>query len=200
MKTIFKIFSLIVLSTCLINCEKKSTEDAPGKVITTDFLEAYSGFFAEQELAQGESVSISADGDIIRTFTRQVGAEDSQTVPYPTVCSYTYYGEIVAVYELTEKYRTRFDPESQAFYISPETHELGYVVTNAQLNRDSPDTDSNSKHCENFIAENSYGGSYSVGMELLNSDQIRLHTSGGGDYVGQEVRTESTLDEIFIRQ
>ena len=47
---------------------------------------------------------------------------------------------------------------------------------------------------------NQRGLTYSISMELLNDNQLRLHTSGGGDYIGQEEKTPSILDEVFTRQ
>lgn len=197
----FVLSCCFLLSLGLIACDSKDNQNDPGQNVTADFLESHSGEFTEADF--GETLSIFADGDIELKEVRQVGSEESTTVPYPTSCTYMMYGKIIAVFELFESRRTSVDKQTGESYLIPTTHIMDFVVNRVQWigTYDSTFPDRDTERCQIFEDEmNSYGSlSYSYDLEVLSDDQLRLHTSGGGDSVGRKERTESTLDELFQR-
>lgn len=167
----------------------------PGNNITASFLQTYSGKFVDSEF--GESLVIQPDGTMVESQVRQVGREDDPRVPYQTVCNFAKTGTILGVIERGDDDRKN--------YMDYATHEIVFQVTEIKLIAPLGNTP-NDKHCADFINEMNEdmakdGGSlqWTLYSELLGPDQIRLHTSGGGDYVPGKPRTPSTLDEVHIR-
>ncbi|MCB9026120.1 MAG: hypothetical protein H6625_07380 [Bdellovibrionaceae bacterium] len=172
-----------------------SEQEERGQDVTEQFLAKYSGHtYTEKDF--GESVTVNSDGTLKFLKTRQVGSEDNPNVPYPTVCSYEIHAKLEKVIE-------RSDAEKNS-YMSYATHEIEYKTTDYVLvDTLEPDT-TKRLACKNWLElqrasimvhpdNNNYA-------ELVSDSSFRLHTSGGGDFVEGGERTESTLDEVFVRQ
>ena len=196
------IFLIGLLSAAMIACDQ-SPDNLGGVDVTSDFLSQYNGEYKEQiedNSEQGEGLKVSRDGSIEVTKVRQVGSEDNPAIPYPTVCSFILKGQIRYVLELYRENRQRINPSNNETYFIPATHEMTFTVESAELTNSLHSETTSSQGCQNFIEQmNNTLPNYSYQMELFGSGTLRLHTHGGGDYNGGE-RTESTLDEVFMRQ
>lgn len=87
--------------------------------------------------------------------------------------------------------------------MSYATHKIEVSYHAVALNLLDKET-ANNPNCKNFRDQqlkDAQSGrlNYSKYSELLSANSFRTHTSGGGDYVEGGPRTESTLDEIFVR-
>ena len=163
-----------------------------GRDITAEFLKTYVGTFVDPEF--GEGISLGADGSYSTTEDRQVGYETDPAIPYPTLCTYKMTGKLTVVISRSAAARIKYMRYADTVIETNITH-IDLIA--------SP---SNSAHCDTFIARQQKAIDAANGAitdttfaELLNPNQIRLHTSGGGDYVDGGPRTPSTLDEVHNR-
>ncbi len=179
------LLSLLIMGS--ISCgSRNSPEYVDGTILTTKFLNSYSGEFVDVEQGRNEELVISKDGSIKTSWSRQVGYENDKDVPYPTVCEYAQVGHIEKVYERSELARRKYQ------------HHLPYVIE-VKISRVELNPRTSSPSCKTFATRNAKG-TYSYYVELINENHIRLHNSGGGDYDGKGTRTPSTLDENFFRK
>ncbi len=188
------VFALICLS--IVNCSKQGEDEAVqwGKNITPQFLSSNSGAFIDPQ--DGSKLAINSDGTFAYAITRQVGSKDDQEVPYGTNgmdCRYIEHGKITKVYERST--------ESKKRYMDIATHVILMDVNQVELVQNSKDNTSE-EICQKFAKrQNSKVPlKYDRYSEVLSNNQIRLHTSGGGDYNQGGPRTESTLDENYYRE
>ncbi|MGB4971159.1 MAG: hypothetical protein WBO32_00785 [Cyclobacteriaceae bacterium] len=189
MKTI-GVFLLAASLLTTVSCAQASEEEVGGK-IEPKLQEYYSGDLFEDGQF-GEKIRIK--GNTIELYkVRQVGSDDNPNVPYPTVCSYVMKGKINDLYVRSAQERKE--------YWDLGTHQLNFTVNSVTLNDELEAGTIANPHCQNFAKEMNQEEflGYSNTFEILNENQIRMHTSGGGDYQQGGERTESTLDEVFTR-
>ncbi|MCB9026121.1 MAG: hypothetical protein H6625_07385 [Bdellovibrionaceae bacterium] len=182
------LLALSLLTT--VACAQASEGEANGKV-EAKLQEYFSGDTFEDDQF-GEKIRIQGNSIELHKV-RQVGSDDNPNVPYPTVCSYVVKGKINDLYVRSEQERKE--------YWDLGTHQLSFTFNSVSLTDDLEAGTVANPHCQNFAKEmnqEAYLG-YSNTFEVLNENQIRMHTSGGGDYTQGGERTESTLDEVFTR-
>lgn len=195
------VVSMLFLCSC---AERKGTVPFPalnreplqaqGISVTTNFLATYPGRFVDAKF--GESVTIGSDGSIAIQSMRQVGSDDNKEVPYPTVCSYVQTGHVQEIIERYESDRER--------YLSYATHIFVLSISKVEINNILHTNTMSNVHCHHFVKQQMAAlhpdsPPHRIYGDLLDHDSFRLHTSGGGDTVDGQPRTESTLDEVYVR-
>ena len=197
-----RLLILLALTFNFMACNQTDEDKLGGEDVTHQFLSEYSGSYEEKgaELGgNGERIIISRNGDIEVVKHRQVGSENNPAIPKPTYCSFTMTGHIAVVIQLSEE-RTRRTSKAGNEYHLPQTHNLIFIVDNVMINNELREGSTEDTGCMNFAEQmNAKVPVYTYGLELFGSGMLRLHTSGTGQYQGGE-RTESTLDEVFVRQ
>lgn len=197
-----RLMTAALLTLAISACQKGPNGEAPkGEDVTQSFFIQYNGSYVEQTGLSSytpEKIVIHRDGRIEETRVRDVGVEGNDLIPPGTVCSYELKGQILSVTELDDENRLRVSNTGENF-LSPQTHEIDYTVYQAKLTNDLHPGTLENVHCRLFMKEMRNGNpEYQLEIELFGAGTFRTHTQGGSDYQGLD-RTESTLDEVFVR-
>ena len=194
-----RLLTVLLFAFHFTACSNSDT-DASGDNVTEQFLSEYSGSYEEQDgslTSAGERMIIERDGQIEVLQHRRVGERNNPAIPAGTACSFVLNGQIISVVQLNNEARERSGEEGT--YKLPQTHNLAFSVHQLTLTDELRPGSTTDRGCINFQEKmNQQFPIYTYGMELFGAGTIRFHTRDEGDYQGGE-RTESTLDEVFIR-
>ena len=185
---------MLAMALSLLGCHggniRDGSSEEDGKNITANFVKAGVGAFVDIE--QNGVFRINSDRTFERLGTFQVGSEGGE-IPYPTTCRYYIRGSIEKVYARTVAAKNR--------YLSYATHLIKVTASSFELDRSSSDNDTLA-NCELFerLQNARVPLNLNYYTEIIGSDHLRIHNSGGGDFKPGKPRTESTLDENFYRE
>ncbi len=185
---------LALSSVALSSCGKDMNPsqqplELDGDPITRQFLSKWTGTFRDEN--RRESLVIASDGSFEHREYRQVGTAGG-AIPYPTTCNFVEKGKISEVIARSSKARS--------YYTEFATHVIIVQISEVTL-LDDLHASSGDSACQEFRRQRMAAGAYVMDYyaEVPAAGQIRLHTSGGADFVPGGTRTPSTLDEIYTR-